>query len=85
MKATGRRSLDCAESCVPQAFRVAVSGSPGPVHLQFRGNEGQIDQDEAEFDTDVPSSPSRISPHRPIPDREDAGRLLELLQEPYGT
>ena len=26
-----------------QAFRVAVSGTPGPVHLQFRGNEGQID------------------------------------------
>ncbi|MFL5374218.1 MAG: thiamine pyrophosphate-binding protein, partial [Myxococcales bacterium] len=24
-----------------QAFRVAVSGAPGPVHLQFRGNEGQ--------------------------------------------
>jgi len=28
-----------------QAFRVAVSGAPGPVHLQFRGNEGQIDQE----------------------------------------
>src|SRR5262249_17794660 len=24
---------------VRQAFRVAVSGTPGPVHLQFRGNE----------------------------------------------
>ena len=28
---------------VRQAFRVAVSGTPGPVHLQFRGNEGQLD------------------------------------------
>ena len=28
---------------VRQAFRSAVSGTPGPVHLQFRGNEGQID------------------------------------------
>ena len=27
---------------VRQAFRTAVSGTPGPVHLQFRGNEGQI-------------------------------------------
>ena len=35
---------------VRQAFRVAVSGSPGPVHLQFRGNEGQIDQEEAEME-----------------------------------
>src|SRR5256885_2022240 len=28
---------------VRQAFRVAVSGTPGPVHLQFRGNAGQAD------------------------------------------
>ena len=27
---------------VRQAFRVATSGTPGPVHLQFRGNEGQL-------------------------------------------
>ena len=25
-----------------QAFRMATSGCPGPVHLQFRGNVGQI-------------------------------------------
>src|SRR4030088_1017479 len=35
---------------VRQAFRVAVSGSPGPVHLQFRGNEGQVDLDETEME-----------------------------------
>ena len=29
---------------VRQAFRVATSGTPGPVHLQFRGNEGQVDR-----------------------------------------
>src|SRR3982074_1806577 len=34
---------------VRQAFRVATSGTPGPVHLQFRGNEGQIDAEEAEL------------------------------------
>jgi len=32
---------------VRQAFRVAVSGTPGPVHLQFRGNEGQVDAEES--------------------------------------
>ena len=32
-----------------QAFRVATSGTPGPVHLQFQGNEGQIDAGEAEM------------------------------------
>src|SRR3954462_10660741 len=35
---------------VRQAFRVATSGAPGPVHLQFRGNEGQVDQEEAELE-----------------------------------
>src|ERR1700686_3078942 len=33
-----------------QAFRVAVSGTPGPVHLQFRGNEGQIDAEGADME-----------------------------------
>ena len=33
---------------VRQAFRTAVTGCPGPVHLQFRGNEGQSDAEEAD-------------------------------------
>src|ERR1700686_1770185 len=33
-----------------QAFRVAVSDAPGPVHLQCRGNEGQVDAEEAELE-----------------------------------
>src|ERR1044071_9623310 len=36
-----------------QAFRTAVTGTPGPVHLQFRGNEGQLDAEEAEMDAAV--------------------------------
>ena len=31
---------------VRQAFRTATTGAPGPVHLQFRGNEGQIDAED---------------------------------------
>jgi len=33
-----------------QAFRVATSGAPGPVHLELRGNAGQMLDAEAEFD-----------------------------------
>src|SRR6201986_4726626 len=35
---------------IRQAFRAATTGTPGPVHLQFRGNEGQVDADEAELE-----------------------------------
>src|SRR3954463_4289898 len=33
-----------------QAFRVATSGTPGPVHLELRGNAGQMLDGEGEFD-----------------------------------
>jgi acetolactate synthase-1/2/3 large subunit len=33
-----------------QAFRVATSGSPGPVHLELRGNAGQMLDGEGDFD-----------------------------------
>src|SRR3979490_1402432 len=32
-----------------QAFRVATSGAPGPGHLQVRGNEGQLGQEEGDM------------------------------------
>ena len=34
-----------------QAYRHAVSGCPGPVHLQFQGNEGQVDLGETDLGT----------------------------------
>src|ERR1700748_1327830 len=39
-----------APDMLRQAFRVATTGAPGPVHLQFRGNEGQVDLEEAEME-----------------------------------
>ncbi|HEU4319105.1 MAG TPA: thiamine pyrophosphate-binding protein [Acidimicrobiia bacterium] len=50
---------------VRQAFRVATTGAPGPVHLQFAGNEGQLDAGEAEMDTTVETSYSVVPPFRP--------------------
>src|SRR5262245_39851794 len=53
---------------VRQAFRVAVSGTPGPVHLQFRGNEGQVDADEAEMEPFVEEQFACVPPFRPVPE-----------------
>jgi acetolactate synthase-1/2/3 large subunit len=65
---------------IRQAFRVAVSGCPGPVHLQFRGNEGQLDAEEAELEPLVEPLFARVPPFRPEPDRASISAALELLQ-----
>jgi acetolactate synthase-1/2/3 large subunit len=62
-----------------QAFRVATSGAPGPVHLQFAGNEGQIDADEAEMDTRVEPEFASVPPFRPSAADADLSRALDLL------
>src|SRR3954469_14589028 len=64
---------------VRQAFRVAVSGTPGPVHLQFRGNEGQIDLEEAELEPLVEEKFARMPPFRPEPDRDSVLAAVRLL------
>jgi acetolactate synthase I/II/III large subunit len=65
---------------VRQAFRVAVSGAPGPVHLQFRGNEGQIDQEEAEMEPLVEPQFARVPPFRPEPEAAHVLGALAALQ-----
>jgi len=64
-----------------QAFRVAVSGTPGPVHLQFRGNEGQIDAEEAEMEPLVEPQFARVPPFRPEPDSNSVLAAVKILQE----
>lgn len=66
---------------VRQAFRVAVSGAPGPVHLQFRGNEGQIDQEEAEMEPLCEELFARVPPLRPEPELSRVLAALEILQK----
>src|SRR5256886_1654953 len=63
-----------------QAFRVATSGAPGPVHLQFRGNEGQLDQEEAEMEPLVEPQFARVPAFRPQPDFDDLKKVLQHLE-----
>jgi len=65
---------------VRQAFRSAVSGRPGPTHLQFVGNEGQIDLREGDLDPSVKPRFASVPPVRPLPDRRAVAAALDLLQ-----
>ena len=66
---------------VRQAFRTAVTGCPGPVHLQFRGNEGQIDAEEADMETLVEPQFASVPPFRPQPDETSLRAALTILQD----
>lgn len=62
-----------------QAFRVATSGAPGPVHLRLPGSHGQIVEVLAELEPLVESRYARVPAHRPRAEpesvREAAARL----------
>ena len=65
-----------------QAFRVATTGSPGPVHLQLAGNTGQVVENaQIDFDGVIEAEYGQVPPDRPQPDlnkvREAAQRISE--------
>ncbi|MGI9605466.1 MAG: thiamine pyrophosphate-binding protein [Acidimicrobiales bacterium] len=59
--------VDRIPDMIRQAFRVATSGAPGPVHLQFRGNEGQVDADETTATAEVHAAFASVPPFRSMP------------------
>jgi acetolactate synthase I/II/III large subunit len=72
-------SVERIPDMLRQAFRMATSGSPGPVHLQFAGNEGQLDAEEAEMDLRCETRYASVPPFRPIAPDADLTEALALL------
>ena len=62
------------------AFRVATTGSPGPVHLQLQGNEGQLDTQAGVLDDIIEPEFAAVPPFRPRPDDDAVRAALALLQ-----
>jgi acetolactate synthase-1/2/3 large subunit len=51
------------------------------VHLQFRGNEGQVDAEEADMEPLVEPQFARVPAFRPQPDEASVRAALKILQE----
>ena len=66
---------------VRQAFRVATSGAPGPVHLRIQGHLGQMTELEAELDPMVETMYCRAPAFRPEPEMQRVRDALAALAE----
>lgn len=68
-----------------QAFRVATSGAPGPVHLRIQSHLGQITEQEADLDPLVEPHHREAPAFRPEPEGQrirDAAALLHAAGRP---
>ncbi len=73
-------SVERFPDMVRQAFRVATSGTPGPVHLQFRGNEGQVDAEEADMEVLCEEMFAQVPPFRPEPAEDQVRAALAQME-----
>jgi acetolactate synthase I/II/III large subunit len=68
---------------VAQAFRVATTGAPGPVHVELRGNTGQVATGTASgsqpFALDIDPRFGDVPPFRPVADARDIRAALQAL------
>src|SRR5690606_5733554 len=72
-------SVDRLPDLLRQAFRVATTGAPGPVHLELRGNAGQMLDQERDFDVVTEERFARFPAFRPEPEASDIDRAADLL------
>jgi acetolactate synthase-1/2/3 large subunit len=62
-----------------QAFRVATSGAPGPVHLRIQSHLGQMTEQEADLDPLVETHYRRAPAFRPEPEMRQVEDALAAL------
>jgi len=63
-----------------QAFREAVSGAPGPVHLEFQGIRGEIIMEQkADLEVVIEEQFNRYPAFRPEPERELVLKAVKVL------
>jgi acetolactate synthase-1/2/3 large subunit len=73
-------SVERFPDMIRQAFRVATSGAPGPVHLQFRGNEAQLDAEQADMESLCEKEFAQVPPFRPEPADQQVRAALAQLE-----
>jgi acetolactate synthase-1/2/3 large subunit len=74
-------SADRLPDLVRQAFRVATTGRPGPVHLELKGHLGELEEESAELPVLVEGRFARVPPFRPAPEPEAVAEAARLLAE----
>src|ERR1041385_614571 len=72
-------SVERFPALLRQAFRVATSGAPGPVHLDTRGNHGQVLEQEADLEPVFEQRFHTYPAFRPAPEPEAVRAAIEAL------
>ena len=62
-----------------QSFRVATSGAPGPVHLEIRGNHGQVLEEEEDLEPHFESRFRQYPAFRPLAEPESVNAAAIAL------
>lgn len=74
-------TVDRFPDLLRQAFRAATSGSPGPVHLELRGNTGQVLDSECDLPLHFEQRFTRFPAFRPEAAAADIKAAVALLKE----